>query len=357
MSGDSEKSSPTLRQIAREAGVALSTASAALRGRPGASKATAEHVREVAERMGWRPNPLISAWLSHVRQGQPPADHGTLAYMVDYESGIDVLFNDPKRFIHRAYWKGARDRAKRRGFDLQVFDAHNLSGKRLSNIFRTRNIHGVILAPKGQTTTVIDFDWSLFACAAIAYSTPQFAIHRAANHHFHTVTLCLENLHRLGYRRIGLAIPESTNDRSSGMFFGGYLAGMYSLPNTTSPRPFLPQQCDYTRERFHQWLKKEEPDVVMGIHTSIPDWLAELGYKTPRDIGYIHLDLPPEEEKIPQVEYAGIDQQSEKVGAAAVDLVTAQLDRNERGLPESVKVSLVESRWVDGPSVKKRKKK
>jgi hypothetical protein len=52
-------------------------------------------------------------------------------------------------------------------------------------------------------------------------------------------------------------------------------------------------------------------------------------------------------------EVAGIDQQAEVLGAAAVDLLVAQEQRNERGLPEHPRMILTEGLWRDGPSAPK----
>jgi hypothetical protein len=46
--------------------------------------------------------------------------------------------------------------------------------------------------------------------------------------------------------------------------------------------------------------------------------------------------------------FAGIDQKSDLVGAAAVDLVVDQLHRNERGVPALQKLVLIEGVWVEG---------
>ena len=45
---------------------------------------------------------------------------------------------------------------------------------------------------------------------------------------------------------------------------------------------------------------------------------------------------------------AGIDQNNEQVGAAAVDLVVEQLHGNSYGLPEIPKTVLIEGRWITG---------
>ena len=350
MSDNSEKVSPTLRQIANEAGVALSTVSEALRGRPGASKATAKHVRETAERMGWRPNPLVSAWLSHVRTGQKPPKHDTLAFLINYRRGAKTLFEDPERYIFRAYWNGARERAGERGYALEVFNYHELGVSRLARILQNRRIEGIVVAPQGRTRQNINLDWERFAAVALGYSVAGLDLHRAANHHFHTVKLCVEKLRALGYRRIGLAITRVSNERTSGMFLGAYLGAVHER-GLRRLRPFLPDEADVPRDRFLRWVDREKPEVVMALQVQGRDWLREAGFRFPDDIGYAHLDLPPEDESLDMGD-AGMYQHPESIGATAVDLVTAQIERNERGVPRVPKVSLVESRWVDGPSVR-----
>jgi LacI family transcriptional regulator len=54
-------------------------------------------------------------------------------------------------------------------------------------------------------------------------------------------------------------------------------------------------------------------------------------------------------------ELAGIDQNANLVGEAAVDLLIGQLQRNERGLPDYPKTTLVGGTWVDGASVRPRR--
>jgi LacI family transcriptional regulator len=76
-------------------------------------------------------------------------------------------------------------------------------------------------------------------------------------------------------------------------------------------------------------------------------WLRRLGKQIPRDVGFAMVNWGPDRD------CAGVDQNNRAVGAAAVDLVVGQLYRNECGIPEVAKVVQVESRWVDGPTVRK----
>jgi hypothetical protein len=78
-----------------------------------------------------------------------------------------------------------------------------------------------------------------------------------------------------------------------------------------------------------------------------------------RPIGFAHLHLTSG-----AVGCSGIDQDNERVGAAAVDLVVEQLHGNNYGVPANPKTVLIEGHWRPGrtapgpmaPSVKAAKR-
>ena len=59
-----------MREIAREVGVDASTVSRALRGDPRIGVGLSEKIRGAAERLGYRPNPLVSALMANRRRGK-----------------------------------------------------------------------------------------------------------------------------------------------------------------------------------------------------------------------------------------------------------------------------------------------
>lgn len=76
-------------------------------------------------------------------------------------------------------------------------------------------------------------------------------------------------------------------------------------------------------------------------------WLEEAGWGVPDDIGFVSLEYYPEHGDL-----AGVDQKSLTIGSAAVELVVEQLYHNERGVPETPKVVLIEGRWHPGKTVR-----
>jgi LacI family transcriptional regulator len=67
MSGKKNQRPVNTRDIARVAGVNQSSVSRALRGDPNVSLKTQERIARIAEEMGYRPNPFVSAFTAQVR--------------------------------------------------------------------------------------------------------------------------------------------------------------------------------------------------------------------------------------------------------------------------------------------------
>ena len=80
-------------------------------------------------------------------------------------------------------------------------------------------------------------------------------------------------------------------------------------------------------------------------YSLVRGWLGQMNLCIPKDIAFVNLDWHGAYGK-----EAGINQKPELIGAAAVDLVTSQIFRNERGVPADQKLILIESDWVDGPT-------
>jgi DNA-binding LacI/PurR family transcriptional regulator len=79
----------------------------------------------------------------------------------------------------------------------------------------------------------------------------------------------------------------------------------------------------------------------------MPDWLADAGLSCPRDIGLVSLDITPA-----TASWAGIDQNSDEIGKAAVDLVLSKIRAGERGIPRVRRSLLVHCHWRDGGTVR-----
>lgn len=329
----------TLRAVAREAGYALVTVSYALRDHPRVQEATRRKIQAVAQEMGYRPNPLVTAVMAHVRSANPPRHGGTIACLARWSEAADEL----NLAAVSQFLRGARQRAESLGWRIDEIACDNnvLRGPRLAQILINRGIHGVLVGPLPLRQGEIGLDWSRFACATWGYSLRNPVLHRAVVHHGHSIGLAFHHALAAGAKRIGFAAPARINARADFSYEAACHIQQRRLPAVQRVAPFLPADRDWTKARFQDWLRREQPDVVVTPH-DIRSWLGN-GSRKARRPGLITLDKTGN-----ATPGAGVDYCHEAVGAAAVDLIIAQINANERGLPRHAKLVMIEGRWVEG---------
>lgn len=330
-----------MQTIADAAGVSRMTVSRALRNHPESSAEIRARIQKIAEDLGYRPNPLVAALMANLRAAREPSQGQTLAFITGFDQRDGWRrFPSVVRFFH-----GASGRAERQGFRLEHFWAFEpgQSGKRLSRILVARGIDGLIVAPRPRAHFELDLDWNRFAAATLEFTLEKPELHRASNDQFRTLLLTLEELKRRGYRRAGLVLLDR-EDEVNRLWRAAFLLHR-DLHRRVVPPVFL---HEYDESAFTRWFTKHRPDAVVGMSSDLPDWIRKLGLSVPDDVGFAHLNL--QEDHIGR--FAGVDQRHQLVGAVAVDLVTGQLYRNERGIPEVPRVLLLEGAWVDGPTLR-----
>lgn len=339
-----------MQDIAERAGVSRMTVSRALRHDPKISVATRQRVHRIAREIGYRPNPLVSALMANLRQQSPVKDISTLAFLTAYPT----RFGWKEAAAFRRYFTGAGERAEQLGYKLEHFwlRQEGCDEAAMARILRARGIAGLMIAPTPEAGMSIDLPWEDFAVVAFGYSMAIPPVHRVTNHLSHSLLLALQKLREMGYRRIGVCTPSDANERVDDAWLAGCLLFQHRLPAAERVHPLFAKKWD--REVFLHWLRRARPDaVVTGSYRVggklVSDWLTEAGFRVPEDIGFALLDWSPEVGPV-----AGIDQCFENVGSAAVDLLVAQLHRNERGIPDRQKVVMVEGSWRDGNTVRRK---
>lgn len=86
----------TIRDVAQAAGVSISTVHQALNDKPGVSGATREHIRRIADNLGYRPNKMASGLKRRTQH---------IAVLLPGEEGRN-------RFYYPPLWQGVRDYLK-----------------------------------------------------------------------------------------------------------------------------------------------------------------------------------------------------------------------------------------------------
>src|SRR5215217_2072631 len=138
----------SLREIARQLGVSHVTVSLALRDSPQISAAMREKVKQLAEELGYRPDPMLSA-LSSYRLGKvEPSFRAVIGWINSWPEPEQLRAHEE----FDAYWKGASTAAGKLGYQLEEFRVGKaLSPARLHQILSTRGVQGLLLPPHAET--------------------------------------------------------------------------------------------------------------------------------------------------------------------------------------------------------------
>lgn len=338
----------TMQRVADEAGVSRMTVSLALRNSGSISVATRQRIAEIAEKLGYRPNPLISTLMAARSGGKSESASHPLAILDLSERG-----DWPgKTLFSQAFYRGICERAAALGFSTDVFrpprpDASGMAA--LHRIFHTRNIRGIIVAQGAASNRIPAFPWEHYCCTSLGYSITDPPMHAVASRQYGNALALYEHLHLAGYRRLGLANSLDIEVRT--LFHAS--AALHTHCRThkeTSEIPPLTFLVPEMREvELKKWLKKYRPDVVIS-NSNLMLWLARCGLKIPKDVGFAILNTHASVEENPS--FSGIDIRPWHIGSAAVDMVVSHLHRNDFGLPECPSVLMVTGGFHQGETTR-----
>lgn len=325
----------SLMKVAREAGVAASTASLALRGSSRVLPETVARVKAAAKRLGYSADPRVGSLMARIRMAKEIHDRERLAFVWLNASKADRLRD---RFS-QATFACAKRRAEELGWAVEEFWLHaeGITEARLEEILLARGITGVIFSsPLAVVGVTVSWDWSRFAAAVIGNSDFHPTLHRAGHNHYRNMWTAVEKLRAAGCARPAAVLFEPHHWRMHGVHQAAFVAN-HPVPQQAFAlvRFGLPE----SRTETVAWLEKVRADgLVFGMNPSEETlaWLRTL----PRLKGMVTLDRP--EPGLP-----GINTQDGGIAANAVDLVIAQLHRNERGVPAIPLTVLPEGEWRD----------
>lgn len=329
----------SLLKVAREAGVAASTASLALRGSPRVLPETVERVKAAAKRLGYSADPRVGSLMARIRQAKDVLDRERLAFV-----WLNVTHEVSRRDkFCQATFGCAKQRAEELGWTVEEFwlNEDGMSAARLETILVTRGITGVVFSsPVSTLEATVEWDWSKFTAAVIGNSEFHPQLHRAGHYHYRNIWLTMEKLRAAGCERPATIIHERHHLRVHGVQLAGFVVNHPQPEQALGLARFgLPPN----RSDILAWLQKVKADgLIFGMNPS-PEtlrWLRSL----PQIKCMVTLDRP--EPGLP-----GINTQNGQLAANAVDLVIAQLHRNERGVPKNPLSVLLEGEWEDhGPA-------
>ncbi|QYY35340.1 LacI family DNA-binding transcriptional regulator [Ruficoccus sp. ZRK36] len=332
----------TQKDIAERLGVHAATVSLAFKHHPSIPAKTRERVLKVAEEMGYRPDPMLSALALYRSNNQEQPFRGTLAWL--YLQNDDLKPDWKEISTYRQYYEGACRRADQYGYKLDVynFNTRKVSAQRMGAILKARNINGILLCPMPHPNMELDFPWEDFSVVTFGYTLKKPEFHTVTATQFRSTLRLLEKMYDYGYRRIGYGIASIHDERVGHSFRGAYLTFVHQMG-------LEPLIFDYKWgfvRGFKTFLRKARPDVVMTGDVAFLKYAREAGIRIPEDIPLTCPVLDSE-----QSELTGMYEDSFHIGEVAVDKLTNLVMRGDRGIPVKVQRTLIEGVWNEGKTL------
>ncbi|WP_411828060.1 LacI family DNA-binding transcriptional regulator [Luteolibacter sp. AS25] len=330
----------TMKVVADALGVSASTVSRALKGDTRIGIETRTRIIEGAERLGYRPNPMLSVLMSARRRRDGSGEVGTVALVTDYHGTKGWREKD----VCNWEYEGICRRADELGYRVEEFPMSDFGGdcEGLAGALKARGIRGVLLGFTRDRKVLSGFSISDFSVAGLSTYFREVPVDRANFHGFYNVRMAMEHLSKTGKRRIGLMVPEINNRISGYLWTGAALDWQRQIPEDDRCDPFIPDKWDDINE-FAKWMKEQSPDALIVYKLPAKSWLSKIGLRVPGDVSISYLFRDREE----MARWPGVDGNLQEVGAAAFDLVVEGLNTNRLGVPEHPKEVLIKGFWRD----------
>jgi len=346
MEPDSPKTRVSLRDIAKTAGVSHATVSLAIKNNTRISEDVRRRVREIAEKMGYRPDPMLSA-LSHYRlsKTQPPIT-ASIAWLNSWP--VPEKLRSLREF--NFYWEGAHAAAKKFGYNLEEFRVgENSSMRRLHQILSARGVRGILVPPHAETVAEgwDEFPWDAYFVARFGRSTKTPASHLATADQVANAMLAFGEIRKRGYHRIGLVVDETVQREAGHLFMAGFLNAQRGVPAEERVEIF-----DYSawsagevKAALAGWVRGNRVDAIYTTIGKVMEYLPEMGIRIPQDVGVAVSSVMDAQAD------AGIDQNPAEIGRVTFLLLNSLINDGALGIPTIFRQILVEGTWVDGKSL------
>lgn len=334
------------KEIAKLAQVSQMTVSLSLRDSPEIPEATKLRVLAVAKQLNYRPNPLVSALMRHRRRKGGGEVLTKIAFLHDNPE-------DPSTWVSAHYstgcFAGAQQVAQERGYVFEAIyvNSSKLSGKRLSQILWTQNVQGLLVAPM-PIGVALDCDWGQFAAVSLDYSHALLNVHRVIDDHSAGMSKIVSQICKRNYRRPGLVMRESGDNRTNHNRLGSFLAHCSRNASLSAIPAFFFEREAWDEDKFLQWIREYEPDVIITGDHQVVAALEKNAHASPAKIGIALYFKGPR-----TLKYSGLSVDSFSVGQVAARHLISMIENNQRGLPEKPTTTYVDaSRWDDGESLR-----
>lgn len=321
-----------MRQIAAEAGVSVVAVSCALRGGPGVSENTRARIRSIAESLGYRPDPLLSHLMYHLRSKRQPRGRHNIAYL-----------HWPKDDYRERVLRGARSHAEQHGYHMDVIrmNEETLTPRVLQRMLIARGIAGLVFGPAPTQDYSSLLNWSNFSVVLTSHSVMQPNFNRVVPNHYSATRSALAELTKRGYRRIGLVVPPCVEEHENSFYRAAFTL-------RAAEQPTWPPICYHDPEihppsHLRTWYDAHHPDALILCYPLDDENLLcpAIGPEIVAKLGVFLLGHDVHGRSSLAINY-----RPHTLGEISVDQLINQLHRGERGIPAFQQTLSVEGELI-----------
>lgn len=333
----------TLRDVAKKAGVGLATASRAMRDDPATKESTREKVKKVAEKMGYRPDPGMAHLIERRWQGKRHQQGMNIGYLYN---GASEAANICQKQYHN--FKAV---AHKLGYALLEVDLNRFPGNtKLLQRLWVQGVEGLLIGVLPEVPYDLGAVCKKLPAVSMNVSRYRPPCPIILHDEFTAISQVWEKLHEMGYRRIGVILPDYPDSVSTDLRLGAILTRRTLERPEKNRIPILYHDTRSSQfgKVFEPWLKKNSPDVVIGYEDVISDRIEALGCRVPEDVPYATYNLW-QRKSIGRV--AGYYRNNDEICTKGLQLLNMMVRTSRAGAHDAGMVEMIAGEWKDGETL------
>ncbi|MBD5780006.1 LacI family DNA-binding transcriptional regulator [Pelagicoccus sp. NFK12] len=334
-----------MKDVAKVAGVHQTTVSLALRNHPSLPQATRDRIQKLANEMGYRPDPALSALVAYRQATKNQPSEQVIAWIINVK---DDRIN--QHHVHRLLLAGAKERAQELGYKLDIFwlGKEYKDSKSLNRVLKARGIQGVIFGAFDYHEEPFELDWDLFSCIKVNPLPEDLSFDTVLCDQIDAVGQVIADLHRVGIKRFGLAVSEFEEIHKRFTFAAGFHTHRREVaPENWVPPFYFQHGADYKEDVIPstlEWARENKLEAIISNWNNLEEVARRL-HQEGQECRFVSLDADEHTAR-----HGGINQDHHENGRRAVDMAVGQIKTFRRGRENNPCTTLVAAKMIPIPA-------